>query len=109
MSRKLNEQIIALGDGYRKAWHALWQELTTVGDGVISGEDVIKMMSRIEEDKLPPMEGDEQAEKTLKRIASVLSDYGGIRTLFSMKEEDLNFEEKALAHIYEILQGVDEQ
>ena len=60
MSRELNEQIIALGDGYRKAWHALWQELTTVGDGVISGEDVIKMMSRIEEDELPPAEGDEQ-------------------------------------------------
>ena len=47
-------------EGYKQAWHALWQELTTVGDGVISGEDVIKMMSRIEEDKLPPMEGDEQ-------------------------------------------------
>lgn len=50
----------AEGEGYRQAWHALWQELTTVGDGIISGEDVIKMMSRIEEDKLPPMEGDEQ-------------------------------------------------
>ena len=47
-------------EGYRKAWHALWQELTTVGDGLISGEDVIKMMSRIEENKLPPAEGDEQ-------------------------------------------------
>ena len=59
-NRELNEQIIALGEGYRKAWHALWEELTTVGDGLISGEDVIKMMSRIEENKLPPAEGDEQ-------------------------------------------------
>lgn len=50
---------------------------------------------------------EENAEmrRMLKRIASVLSDYGGMQTLFSLKEEDLNFEEKALAHIYEILHG----
>ncbi len=46
-------------EGYRQAWHSLWQELTTVGDGLISGEDAIKMMERIEENKLQPLEKEE--------------------------------------------------
>lgn len=44
-------------EGYKNAWHALWLELIHTGDGLISGEDVIKMMTRIEEDKLPRGDG----------------------------------------------------
>ena len=88
-------------------WEFMRAWLKEVADGHINGNDVLKVMDELRPDLNKPRLF--RAEKDLKRIASVLSDYGGIRTLFSMKEEDLNFEEKALARIYEILQGVDEQ
>ena len=62
-NRELNEQSLRSVMDTESMARAV-ARATTVGDGLISGEDVI-VMSRIEEDKLPPAEDEQDERKEL--------------------------------------------